>query len=112
MNDLSLLRHDWTEEEISALLNRPFLDLLHEAQTTHRRHFRTGEVQTATLLSIKTGACPEDCAYCPQSAHYRTGLEREDLLSVDEVLTKAKTAQAAGSTRFCLGAAWREVRDG
>lgn len=107
-----MLRHDWTVEEIEDLYNRPFLELLYEAQTVHRRHFKPGEVQKSTLLSIKTGACPEDCAYCPQSARYDTGLQREALLPLEEVLKNAREAQENGSTRFCMGAAWREVREG
>jgi biotin synthase len=106
------LRHNWTTEEIAALYNQPFLDLVYEAQTVHRQHFKAGEVQKSTLLSIKTGACPEDCSYCPQSARYSTEVEREPLLSLETVLGKAKTAKEEGSTRFCMGAAWREVKDG
>ncbi len=105
-------RHDWTVEEIQAIYDRPFLELLYEAQTVHRRHFRPGEVQKSTLLSIKTGACPEDCSYCPQSARYNTGLEREALLPLEDVLQNAREAKTNGSTRFCMGAAWREVREG
>ncbi len=105
-------RHDWTVEEISAVYNQPFLDLLYEAQTVHRQNFRAGEVQKSTLLSIKTGACPEDCAYCPQSARYKTGLEREALMTVEDVLSKAQEAKGQGSSRFCMGAAWRDVKDG
>jgi biotin synthase len=105
-------RHNWTVEEISAVYNQPFLDLLYEAQTVHRQNFRAGEVQKSTLLSIKTGACPEDCAYCPQSARYNTGLEREALMPIEDVLVKAREAKAGGSSRFCMGAAWRDVKDG
>ncbi|HEX5036619.1 MAG TPA: biotin synthase BioB [bacterium] len=107
-----MLRYDWTVEEVAALYNQPFLELIYEAQTVHRRHFKAGEVQKSTLLSIKTGACPEDCSYCPQSAHYKTGLEKETLMPHDQVLSKAREAKAGGSTRFCMGAAWREVKDG
>ncbi len=107
-------RHDWTADEVLALLRTPLMELLYQAQTVHRRHHRDNTVQLASLLSIKTGACPEDCKYCSQSAHYakKTGLEREQLLDVETVLGKARAAQAAGATRFCMGAAWRQVRDG
>ena len=107
------IRHDWTVAEIEALLTLPLLDLLYRAQTLHRR-YQDGSVQLASLLSIKTGGCPEDCAYCPQSAHYAvgTGVARERLMPVDTVLAAAREAHDAGATRFCMGAAWREVRDG
>ncbi|WP_430460087.1 biotin synthase BioB [Thalassolituus sp. LLYu03] len=101
------VRHDWSREEVSALLALPLNDLLFRAQSTHRRYFDPNRVQVSTLLSIKTGACPEDCAYCPQSAHYNTGLERERLMEVDAVLEKARAAKASGAERFCMGAAWR-----
>jgi biotin synthase len=99
---------------VLALLSLPLLDLIDQARAVHRRHHEDGEVQLASLLSIKTGACPEDCKYCPQSAHYakETGLKRETLLDVDDVLAKARLAKEAGATRFCMGAAWREVKDG
>jgi biotin synthase len=108
------LRHDWGSGEVLALLSLPLLDLIDQARAVHRRHHEDGEVQLASLLSIKTGACPEDCKYCPQSAHYakETGLKRETLLDVDDVLAKARLAKEAGATRFCMGAAWREVKDG
>ena len=108
------IRHDWEKDEVVALLSQPLLDLVDQARAVHRRHHAEGNVQLASLLSIKTGACPEDCKYCPQSAHYAksTGLKREEVLNVDEVLTKAAIARAAGATRFCMGAAWREVKDG
>ena len=108
------IRHDWTAYEILALLTAPLLDLVDGAREVHRRHHADGAVQLASLLSIKTGACPEDCKYCPQSAHYakQTGLAREALLDVDDVLTKARLAREAGASRFCMGAAWREVKDG
>jgi biotin synthase len=108
------IRHDWTTYEIHALLTAPLLDLVDQAREVHRRHHADGAVQLASLLSIKTGACPEDCKYCPQSAHYakQTGLAREALLDVDDVLAKAQLAREAGATRFCMGAAWREVKDG
>lgn len=105
------LRHDWTVAEVEALLAKPFNDLLFEAQTVHRQHFDANAVQVSTLLSIKTGACPEDCAYCPQSARYDTKLEKEKLMEVEAVIEKAKAAKAAGSDRFCMGAAWRSPRD-
>jgi biotin synthase len=107
-------RHDWEKDEVLALLSQPMLDLVDQAREVHRRHHADGKVQLASLLSIKTGACPEDCKYCPQSAHYAksTGLKREEVLDVDEVLAKAAIAKQAGATRFCMGAAWREVKDG
>jgi biotin synthase len=100
------VRHDWTLAEVNALYALPFNDLLFQAQTVHRQHFTPNEVQVSTLLSIKTGACAEDCKYCPQSGHYNTGLERERLLEVEKVLTQAKAAKDKGATRFCMGAAW------
>jgi biotin synthase len=107
-----MLRYDWTKEELKQIYRMPFPDLLYQAQTIHREHFAPNEVQCSTLLSIKTGGCPEDCAYCPQSAHYQTNVEREALLPKSVVLAKAKEAKRNGSTRFCMGAAWREVKDG
>lgn len=107
----SAIRHDWTADEIEALFALPFNDLLFRAQTTHRRHFDANQVQVSTLLSIKTGACPEDCGYCSQSSKYDTGLEREKLLPLDEVVAAAQAAKAKGSTRFCMGAAWRNPTD-
>lgn len=106
------VRHDWSSEEVLRLHDSPFPDLLYQAQTIHRQHHNPREVQLCTLLSIKTGACPEDCAYCPQSAHYSTTVEPEQLLDVGQVLAAARAARNSGSTRFCMGAAWREVRDG
>jgi biotin synthase len=97
---------------VAALYRRPLLDLVHEAATVHRQHHAPGEIQCSSLLSIKTGACPEDCAYCPQSAHYRTPVEREPLMEVDAAVEAARRAKAQGADRFCMGAAWREVRDG
>jgi biotin synthase len=107
-------RHDWMRAEVASLLEAPLLELIDQARAVHGRHHAHGNVQLASLLSIKTGACPEDCKYCPQSAHYAkaTGLEREQLLDVDDVLQKAALAKEAGATRFCMGAAWREVKDG
>ncbi|MEM9304735.1 MAG: biotin synthase BioB [Pseudomonadota bacterium] len=110
MADLSL-RHDWSSDEVVSLFNLPFNDLLFQAQDTHRRCFPTNQVQVSTLLSIKTGACPEDCKYCPQSARYKTGLEIERLMSVDDVVAKAREARANGASRFCMGAAWRSPKD-
>ncbi|MBD1552182.1 biotin synthase BioB [Pseudomonas typographi] len=101
------LRHDWTLQEVKALFSQPFNDLLFQAQSVHRAHFDPNQVQVSTLLSIKTGACPEDCKYCPQSGHYNTGLEKEKLMEVQKVLEEAARAKAIGSTRFCMGAAWK-----
>lgn len=106
----SQIRHNWTLTEVNRLFQMPFNDLLFQAQTIHREHFDPNEVQVSTLLSIKTGACPEDCKYCPQSARYDTGLEKERLLEVEKVIETAKQAKAAGSTRFCMGAAWRNPK--
>jgi biotin synthase len=105
------VRCDWTHQEITALFALPFNDLLFQAQTVHRRNFNPNEVQVSTLCSIKTGACPEDCAYCPQSARYDTGLEREKLMAVEKVIEEARAAKAAGATRFCMGAAWRSPKN-
>ena len=106
------IRHDWTRDELAALFDLPLLDLVYRAGSVHRNHFDSREVQISTLLSIKTGACPEDCAYCPQSAHFKTGLDVERLLPLDVVRERAAQAKAAGATRFCMGAAWREVKEG
>lgn len=105
------IRHDWTLAEIEALLDLPFNDLLFRAQSIHRAHFEPNRVQVSTLLSIKTGACPEDCGYCSQSAHHDTGLEKERLLPLQEVLSAAQSARDQGATRFCMGAAWRNPTD-
>lgn len=105
------IRHDWQLAEINALFDLPFNDLMFKAQSIHREHFDPNQVQVSTLLSIKTGACPEDCKYCPQSARYDTGLEKERLLEIAKVIERAKEAKAAGSTRFCMGAAWRNPKD-
>ncbi|WP_271274584.1 biotin synthase BioB [Aliamphritea hakodatensis] len=107
MQQLSAIRHDWTKDEVQALFDLPFNDLLFQAQLVHRENFNPNEVQVSTLLSIKTGACPEDCKYCPQSGHYNTGLEKERLMQVEKVLEKARKAKETGSTRFCMGAAWK-----
>jgi len=98
--------------ELSALYHQPLFDLISQSRAVHLQHWRGGEIQRCTLLSIKTGGCSEDCAYCAQSAHYSTGLEREDLLSLESVLAVARRASSQGATRFCMGAAWRGVRDG
>ena len=104
-------RNNWQLEEVNHLFNLPFNDLMFHAQSIHRRHFDPNHVQVSTLLSIKTGACPEDCKYCPQSARYDTGLEKERLLEIEKVIQRAKEAKATGSTRFCMGAAWRNPKD-
>jgi len=104
-------KRDWSHEEIQALFDLPFNELLFRAQTVHRQHFDPNEVQVSTLLSIKTGSCPEDCKYCPQSAHYDTGLEKQRLMEVEAVLNKAKQAKETGASRFCMGAAWKHPTD-
>jgi biotin synthase len=106
-----LVRHDWTRAEVRALFALPFPELIFRAQSVHRRHFDPTEVQISTLLSIKTGGCPEDCAYCPQSVHYDTGVKAEKLMDLDAVLAEARAAKDAGASRFCMGAAWREPKD-
>ena len=108
---LGVIRHDWTREEVRALFALPFPELMFEAQRIHRLHFDPREVQISTLLSIKTGGCPEDCGYCSQSAHAKSGLKAEKLMDVDAVLAAAAEARAAGSQRFCMGAAWRSPKD-
>lgn len=108
---MTTLRHDWTADEVHALFDLPFADLMHRAQTVHREHFDANAVQLSTLLSIKTGACPEDCKYCPQSVRYNTGLKTEALMAVEQVEQAARTAKEAGATRFCMGAAWRSPKD-
>src|SRR5262245_1661408 len=108
---LGQVRHDWTRAEVAALFRLPFPDLMFEAARIHRLHFDPAEVQISTLLSIKTGGCPEDCAYCPQSAQYSTGVKAEKLMELDAVLQEARAAKAAGASRFCMGAAWREPKD-
>jgi len=110
-HDKDAIRHNWTREEVLALFDQPFNDLLFDAQVTHRRYFNPNRVQLSTLLSIKTGACPEDCKYCPQSARYDTGLEKEKLLQIQQVIAAAKVAKESGSSRFCMGAAWRSPHD-
>ena len=107
----AVIRHDWTREEVAALFALPFNELLHRAHTVHRAHHDPNAVQVSTLLSIKTGGCPEDCAYCPQAARYDTGVAAQKLMEVDDVLARAKAAKAAGASRFCMGAAWRGPKD-
>jgi biotin synthase len=106
------LRHDWAEDELRAIYDLPLMELVFQAQTIHRQFHDPNKIQRCTLLSVKTGACPEDCSYCPQSAHHDTELEQEPLIDVDGALVAAKAAKDSGSSRFCMGAAWREVRDG
>ncbi|MDE1938307.1 MAG: biotin synthase BioB [Alphaproteobacteria bacterium] len=105
------VRHDWSREELATLFALPFADLIFQAQTIHRRHFAPNEVQISTLLSIKTGGCPEDCGYCSQSASHETGLKASKLMDVSAVVADAKNAKQAGATRFCMGAAWRSPKD-
>jgi biotin synthase len=106
------VRHDWSLDEIQSIYERPLIDLLMEAQTVHRAGHAPNEVQGCVLLNVKSGGCPENCAYCPQSAHYKTGVTRHGLLSVDEALTAARQARDQGATRFCMGAAWRDAAEG
>lgn len=108
---MTQIRNDWTREEIAAIYHTPVMDLIYRAATVHRQFHDASEVQVCTLLSVKTGGCPEDCAYCPQAARYHTDVKVHKLLEVEEVLQHARDAKASGSTRFCMGAAWREVRD-
>ena len=107
-----MIRSNWTQNEILKILNLPLIELILKAQKIHKKYFPKKDVQLASLLSIKTGSCPENCKYCPQSAHYNTGIKKEALISVKEVLKKAKKAKNSGASRFCMGAAWREVKDG
>jgi biotin synthase len=109
--DFGAVHHDWTRAEVRALFALPFPELIFRAQTIHRRNFDPTEVQISTLLSIKTGGCPEDCAYCPQSVYYDTGVKAEKLMSIEAVLAEARAAKSAGASRFCMGAAWREPKD-
>jgi biotin synthase len=106
-----LVRHDWTRADVRALFELPFPELIFRAQSIHRLHFDPTEVQISTLLSIKTGGCPEDCAYCPQSVHYDTGVKAEKLMPLDAVIAEARAAKVGGASRFCMGAAWREPKD-
>jgi biotin synthase len=107
-----MTRHDWSAAEVRALHDLPLMELLYRAQGVHRAHFGEHKVQLCSLLSVKTGGCPEDCAYCPQAARYHTGVSAEPLMETDDVLAAARKAREAGATRFCMGAAWREVKDG
>jgi biotin synthase len=109
--NLGAVRHDWTRAEVAALFALPFPDLIFEAQRIHRENFDPREVQISTLLSIKTGGCPEDCGYCAQSVHYDTGIKAQKLMALDAVLADARAAKAAGASRFCMGAAWRSPKD-
>ena len=111
MTSRNSVRHDWQSAEIMTLFSLPFNDLLFQAQTCHRQHFSANVVQISTLLSIKTGACPEDCGYCPQSARYQTGLKAERLMPTEQVVAQARAARERGATRFCMGGAWRDLRD-
>jgi biotin synthase len=111
-SDVAVLpRHDWTRAEVRALFALPFPELMFQAQTVHRRNFEPSEVQISTLLSIKTGGCPEDCAYCPQSARYDAGVRAEKLMALEAVLAEARAAKQGGASRFCMGAAWRSPKD-
>ncbi|MGH1479781.1 MAG: biotin synthase BioB [Geminicoccales bacterium] len=105
------IRHDWTSEDVTALWTQPFNDLIFQAQSVHRRHFRANELQMSQLLSIKTGGCPEDCGYCSQSAKFDTGLKASKLMEVDAVIEEARKARDNGASRYCLGAAWRGPKD-
>lgn len=105
------IRTDWSKQEIADIYHTPLMELIYRGATVHRKHHETGEVQVCTLLSIKTGGCPEDCAYCPQSARYSTDVEAEGMLEKEEIMEAARKAREAGSTRFCMGAAWRNARD-
>jgi biotin synthase len=106
-----MIRNDWSKEEVSELFNQPFNDLMFKAQQTHREYFNHNQLQASTLLSIKTGGCPEDCAYCPQSSHFETPVKAEKLMQLETVVEAARAARAAGATRFCMGAAWRSPKD-
>jgi biotin synthase len=110
--DATGVRHNWSVSEIESIYTAPLLDLIHWAQFVHRAHHPPNEVQGCVLLNIKSGGCPEDCAYCPQAARYATGIDRYDLMSVDDALGAARQARAQGATRFCMGAAWRDAADG
>ena len=108
---LPALRHDWSRAEVRALFDLPLPELLFRAASVHREHFDPAEVQVSTLLSVKTGGCPEDCSYCPQAQRYHTGVEASKLMSTEAVLEKARQAKSAGASRFCMGAAWRSPAD-
>ena len=105
------VRYNWTKEEIAEIYHRPLLDLIYEAATVHRENKDYSEVQISSLISIKTGGCPEDCAYCPQAARYNTGVDVQSMMPKNEVIAAAEKAKAGGASRLCMGAAWREVRD-
>jgi biotin synthase len=107
----AVIRHDWTREQVLALFDLPFPELVFRAATVHREHFQPNQVQVSTLLSVKTGGCPEDCGYCPQAARYHTGVEATKLMETQAVLERARAAKAAGASRFCMGAAWRSPKD-
>lgn len=109
---MSEIRHNWSQQQILDIYNRPLMDLLYDAATIHREHHNPNTVQVSTLLSIKTGGCPEDCGYCPQAARYHTDIETNDLMTVSHVKAQALRAKASGSSRVCMGAAWRNVKDG
>jgi biotin synthase len=106
-----MTKHNWTTDEVLEILKMPFIDLIFKAQSIHRQNFDPNEVQLSSLLSIKSGSCPEDCKYCPQSAHHSTNVQKENLLDLNTILQKAKIAKDAGATRFCMGAAWRDPKD-
>ena len=110
-NSMFPIRHDWSRAEVEALFDLPLTELLHRAGSAHRQHFDPAEVQVSTLLSVKTGGCPEDCGYCPQAARYHTGVDATKLMETEAVVEKAKQAKAAGASRFCMGAAWRSPKD-
>ena len=110
-NSMFPIRHDWSRAEVEALFDLPLTELLHRAGCAHRQHFDPAEVQVSTLLSVKTGGCPEDCGYCPQAARYHTGVDATKLMETEAVVEKAKQAKAAGASRFCMGAAWRSPKD-
>ena len=109
---MSEIKYNWTKEEILEIYNQPLMELLYKAATVHRESHNPNQVQVSTLLSIKTGGCPEDCGYCPQAARYHTDLEGNDLMGVQQVKAQALRAKASGSSRVCMGAAWRNVKDG
>lgn len=109
-NKKTTIRNDWTKEEVLSLLSLPFSDLIYKAQQTHRNYFEPNHVQLSTLMNIKTGGCPEDCAYCPQSAHYETNISAETMIDIEDVITQAQIAKKKGATRFCMGAAWRQPK--
>lgn len=110
-NTDQIIRHNWTQQQVQELYDLPFADLMYRAQTLHREHFDPNEVQISTLLSIKTGGCAEDCGYCPQSAHHESAVKAEPLMPLDKVLENAAQAKATGASRFCMGAAWRNLKD-